>query len=103
MSNGLKYILNTKLDFKKIIIKCVPKKYISQAIKYIKNECVCDNDLKFTDERQIAKYEQPLFHKKNSELLTINTHETCIRSIIIALCTMFIVLISYLLNNKIIK
>lgn len=45
----------------KNIIKCVPKKFICQFIKKIKNQKIVDNDLKFIDEKIVAKYEKSIF------------------------------------------
>ena len=57
----------------KQVIKCVPKKFIAQFIKLIKNEKIVDNDLKFIDEKQIAKYENPLFQIEKIEILKKET------------------------------
>ena len=57
-----------KIDSTKKVLKCVPKKFICQYIKFIKNKILHENDLKFTDEHLTARYLYPYFIDKDSNL-----------------------------------
>jgi len=45
----------------KTIFKCIPKKFISQAIKTLEGREIEEDDLKFIDDGMIAQYERPCF------------------------------------------
>ena len=98
------YIKNTKYTGNDIrIIKCVPKKYVSQFIKLIRKEKIVENDLKFIDDKQIAKYEKQLFNIETEKLtfftIIMNYIETFISTVLIISCIGKIIEIIITLNK----
>jgi hypothetical protein len=57
------------------VIKCVPKNYICQFIKYIEKKDITSNDLKFTSEKMIATYEKSIIKELNAKYSSITINE----------------------------
>lgn len=55
------YYKQIKYPIVKTTFKCVPKKFIAQAIKKFEKKGIEENDLKFLDEGMVAQYSKPCF------------------------------------------
>ena len=55
------YYKNVTYPETKTVLKCVPKKFVAQAIKNLEGRPIDTRDMKFMDEGMVAQYDKPYF------------------------------------------